>query len=171
MGAAAGLAAPLSIASLGLGAIGSITSAEGTSSADKYKAEELDRAAQYGELKATQTNAQLTQNLNMTLGNIDATRAAMHDDPTSPTGAAVRGQVEAIDTSKKNIQVDSIEAQAQEDEANAAYMRSASSTALLSGDLSAGAGILKGFAGLPGLGGGSGSPVPGGGAPNPFGLY
>jgi hypothetical protein len=156
-----GLAAPLSLASMGLSAFSSIMQGEGVSAADTYKAETLDRAAQYGELTATQTNAQMTRNLNITLGNIDAVRAASHDDPTSPTGAALRDTTEALGTERKNIAVDSITAQAQEDEANAAYLREASSAALLSGDLTAGAGLLgkNGIAGLPMFGGGTGTSI------------
>ncbi len=145
-------ASGLSLASIGFQALGSVEQGMGTASADTYKSEELDRAAQYGELKATQTNADLTRNLNMTLGNIDAVRAAAHTDPTSPTGGAVRNQIESVGTEKKDIQVDSIMAQSQEDEANAAYLRKASGQALLGGELGAGAGVLKGIAGaIPGL--------------------
>ena len=161
MGAAAIPAAGLSLASAGLSAYGSMMQGEGTKAADTYKAEQLEQAAQYGDLKATQTNAQMTRNLNITLGNIDAVRAAAHDDPTSPTGAAVRDTVEEQGTERKNIAVDSITAQAQEDEANAAYLREAGSQALLSGDIGAAAGVLKGIAGLPGLSGGGGTPAPG----------
>ena len=132
-------------------AAGSIVQGIGTSNADKYQAEEQEQAAQYGYLKATQTNAALTRNLNQTLGNIDAVRAAARTDPSSPTGAAVRNTVEATATSDKNIQVDSIMAQAEQDQANAAYLRSASSTALLSGGIGAFGDLLKGFSGLPGL--------------------
>jgi hypothetical protein len=153
----------LSLGATAASATGSILGGEATASADTYKAETLDRAAQYGELKATQTNAQMTRNLNITLGNIDAVRAAAHTDPTSPTGAAVRDYVETTGTEKKNISVDSILAQSQEDEANAAYLRSASNTALLSGDIGAGAAILKGAAGA--FGGMAGG-VPGGSAGN-----
>jgi hypothetical protein len=158
MGAAAGAASGLSLASVGLSAYSSILGGEATSSADQYKAEQLDRAAQYGDLKATQTNAQMTRNLSITLGNIDAVRAAARTDPTSPTGAAVRDYAESTGTEQKNIQVDSIMAQAQEDEANAAYLRNASSTALLSGDIGAASAGLKGLAG-------TFSSVPGGGTP------
>jgi hypothetical protein len=147
-----GAASGLSLASTGFQAFGSVESGMGTQAADDYKGEQLQQAATYGELKATQTNSQLTQNLNMTLGNIDAVRAAGHTDPTSPTGAAVRNQIEGIGTEKKNIQVDSINAQAQEDEANAAYLRQAGSQALLGGVLGAGGDVLKGLAGaIPGL--------------------
>jgi hypothetical protein len=84
-------------------------------------------------------------------------------DPTSPTGAAVRNYTEAVGTEQRDIQVNSILAQSQEDEANAAYLRYASSQALLSGDVSAIADILKGASGavssfsLSFSGGGSGA--------------
>ncbi len=136
-------------------AAGSIVQGIGTSNADKYQAAEQEQAAQYGDLKAVQTNAALTRNLNQTLGNIDAVRAAARTDPSSPTGAAVRNTVEATATSDKNIQVDSIMAQAEQDQANAAYLRSASSTALLSGGIGAFGDLLKGFSGMPGLSSGS----------------
>ena len=154
----AALPAILSVGAAGAGAGGAILGSEGTASADKYKAEQLDRAAQYGDLKATQTNAQLTRNLSITLGNIDAVRAAAKTDPTSPTGAAVRDYTEQTATEKKNITVDSIMQQSKEDEANAAYLRKSASDALLAGDISAGAGVLKGLAG-------AASSVPGGTVP------
>lgn len=153
-----GAAAVASIASVGMQVYGDETKAKGTAAGDQFKAAELDRAAQYGELKATQTSGQLTRNLSMTLGNIDAIRAAAHDDPTSPTGAAVRDYAEKIGTDQKTIQVDSILAQLQQQEADAAYMRKSASDALLSGDIAAGADILKGIGGsLGSLGGGGGS--------------
>lgn len=136
-------ASGLSLAGLGFKLGGDYLGAEGTANADTYKAELLDRAAEYGELKAAQTNAQLTRNLTMTLGNIDAVRAAAKTDPTSPTGAAVRDFVGGTLTEQKNIKVDSIMAQAKEDEANAAYLRDASSKALLGGDLKMGGDILS----------------------------
>ena len=136
-------------------AAGSIVQGIGTSNADQYQAKEMEQAAQYGDLKAVQTNAALTRNLNQTLGNIDAVRAAQRTDPTSPTGAAVRNTVEATATSDKNIQVDSIMAQAEQDQANAAYLRSASSMALLNGGIGAFGDLLKGFSGMPGLSSGS----------------
>jgi hypothetical protein len=139
----------LSVGAAGAGAAGSILKGIGTSSADTFRAEELQREAEFKGLEATQTNAQMIRNLGITLGNIDAVRAASHDNPTSPTGAAVRDYTEMVGTEQKNIKVDSILAQAREDEASAAYLRSASTTALLSGGIDAGAGILKGISGLP----------------------
>jgi hypothetical protein len=77
------------------------------------------------------------------LGNIDAVRAAQRTDPTSPSGQAVRNFVETTGTEQKNITVDSISAQAQMDEANAQYLRTASSSALLGGDLGIAGTLLK----------------------------
>src|ERR1700680_4080712 len=110
--AAAGPA--LSIAAIGLKAGGDYTKSRGVAAEDKYRAAELDRAAQYGDLKADQTNAQMTRNLSISLGQLDAIRAAGHNDPTSPTGAAVRDFTEGVGTEQKNIKVDSILAQAQQ---------------------------------------------------------
>lgn len=149
----------MTLASVGFTAAGQGIAASGTAAADQYKAEQLDRAAQYGELKATQTNAQMTRNLVNTLGNIDAVRAAAHTDPTSPTGAAVRSYDEASLTERKNITVDNILAQSKMDESNAAYMRQASNTALLGGDISMAGTLLKGASGAMGIfGGGGGAP-------------
>lgn len=145
-GTAGGAASGLSLASVGLSAASQGIAAEGTATADQYKAEQLDSAATYGELKAAQTNAQMTQNLAQTLGNIDAVRAANRADPNSPTGQAVRGFVENTGVNQKNITVDSITQQAAMDESNAAYLRQASSTALLGGDIGMAGTVLAGVA-------------------------
>ncbi len=125
-------------------AAGAQFSAAGVAAGDTYKASELDRTAQYGNLQAVQTGGQLTQNLNITLGNIDATRAAAHADPTSPTGAAVRGYAENIGTQQKDIEVGSIEEQATQNESDAAYLRYSANQALLSGDVQATGDLLAG---------------------------
>jgi hypothetical protein len=136
----------MSLASAGLSAYSTLLSAQGTASGDDFQAEKLDNAATYGDLKAVQTGGQMTRNLNNTLGNIQAVRAAANADPNSPTGAAILGNQEQIGTDQKNIAVDSILAQSNQDRADASYYQSAASIALLSGDISAGAGILKSVA-------------------------
>lgn len=148
MGAALPIAAVASVASAGFSAAGQYEQAQGTSAADQFKAEQLDQAAQYGELKATQTSAAMTRNLVTTLGNIDAVRAAAHTDPTSPTGSAVRENVEELGNEQRGIKVAGIEQQARMDEDSAAYMRTASDQALLGGDLSIAGTLLKGVGGL-----------------------
>jgi hypothetical protein len=154
MGAAAAVPMVLSVASAGMQAAGQGMAAQGTAAADTYKAEQLDAAAKYGELQATQTNAQMTRNLTTTLGNIDAVRAAARADPTSPTGSSVREYVEEQGTMQKNIKVTGIQQQALMDESNAAYMRSASSAALLGGDIGIASSLLKAGSGALGSMGG-----------------
>lgn len=146
------------MASIGFQAAGQASAAQGQSTADLYKAEQLQQAQTYGELKATQTNAQMTRNLVTTIGHIDAVRAASHGDPNDPTNAAVRENVEDIGTQQKDITVANIEQQARMDESNAAYMRQASSDALLGGDLSIAGTLLKGAGGAVGS---SGFNIPG----------
>ena len=132
-GGAAG--AGLSLAATGFKMLGDYTSSRAEAGADIYKSELLEQQAEYGRLKATQTNAQMTRNLAISLSHLDAVRAAAHTDPTSPTGAAVRGEFEQIGTEKKEITVENIMQQARMEEANAAYMRSQSSNALLEGNI------------------------------------
>lgn len=143
-----------SLASVGMSAASQGMAAQGQSTADQFKAQQLEQAATYGELKATQTNAQLTRNLSMTLGNIDAVRAASRSNPNDPSNVAVRDYVEQTGEQQKSTQVSSIEQQARTDEAGAAYMREASSQALLGGDLNIAGTLLKGASGaIPGMGG------------------
>jgi hypothetical protein len=149
---AAGAASGMSLAAVGLQAYGSYEAGAGTKAGDVYKAQQLEQAAQYGELKATQVGGQLTRNLNITLGNIDAVRAAAHTDPGSPTGAAVRDYTEQVSTEQRGIEVANIEQQARQSEADAAYMRYAGSQALLAGDIGAASAVLGSF-GAPSKGG------------------
>src|SRR6516162_11553789 len=126
MGAAgaAGAAGGMSLAATGFKVLGDYASSRAEAGAATYKSELLEQEAEFGRLKATQTNAQLTRNLAITLSHVDAVRAAMHTDVTSPTGAAVRGEMEATGQMRKDITVENILQQARMDEANAAYMRS-----------------------------------------------
>jgi hypothetical protein len=79
------------------------------------------------------------------------------------TGAAIRHYADTVGTEQKNIQVDSILAQSQQDEADAAYLRKSASDALLAGDISAGSDVLGSISPLlRGLGSPSGSLGPGG---------
>jgi hypothetical protein len=147
MGAGGAAGAGLSLAATGFKMLGDYTTSRAEAGADVYKAELLEQQAQYGQLKADQTNAQMTKRLAVTLGHIDAVRAAAHTDPTSPTGVAVRGEREELGTEAKNITVENILQQKRMDEANAAYMRSQSSNALLSGNISMLGGFFSGMAG------------------------
>jgi|SRR5271166_24479 len=145
------MAAPImSLASVGFSAAGSMMGAEGQANADKYQAEVLNREAEYGRLAADQTNAAMTRQLGNTLSRIDAVRAAQHMSPASPTGAEVRGQTEYLGNEQKEIKIGNILAQSQLDDSQAAYLRSAASSAMMAGQIGAGADIFKGLGGLVG---------------------
>jgi hypothetical protein len=136
----------LSLASIGLSAYSTILQGQGTASADEFQANKLEQAATYGELKGVQVGGQMTRQLNQTLGNIDAVKAAANTDPNSPTGAAFRDNQETIGNNQKDITVNSILQQSRQDRADASYYRSAASDALFAGEIGAAAGIAKGIA-------------------------
>jgi len=138
-----------SIASIGLSTFATLLKSQGESEADKYQAQRLEIAAQYGDLKATQTNSQMTRNLTTVLGNIDAVRSAAHADPTSPTGAAYRDNQEDIGETNRGIAVGGLRAQAAQDRSDAAFYRTASKNALTLGYVNAAAGVAKGISGMP----------------------
>lgn len=137
----------LSLASAGLSAYGTALKGQGENAADEYKAESLERSAEVGKTKAAQTNAQMSEQENSMLGNIDAVRAAAHADPTSPTGAAIRDTAEYQAGRQKSITVDNILEQADQDTADAAYLRSAGKYALMTSDIAAAAGVGKALSG------------------------
>jgi hypothetical protein len=147
MGAAGPASAGFSMAATGFKMMSDYASSRAEAGADIYKSEVYEQEAQYGRLKGTQTNAQLTKNLAITLGHVDSVRAAMHTDPTSPTGAAVRGEMEATGEMKKDITVENILQQARLDDANAAFMRSQAGNAILGGDLAMLGDFASGMAG------------------------
>jgi hypothetical protein len=158
MGAAAGpVGAIASIGGAGLGAWGTIV--QGVAAGDNFKAASLENAAQRGRVAAVQTGATASEKIASDLANIDGVRAAARADPTP--GAAVRDWNGTLGLTKKSIDVDNIIAQSNQEASDAAYMRSAAKTALLSGEISAGAGLLGGIGqGLSGLGGGAPSSMP-----------
>jgi hypothetical protein len=140
-GSGATPAGGMSLAGAGLSAYSTILSSQGTANADDYQAEKLQTAATYGDLKAVQTGGQMTRNLNQTLGNIDAVRAAAGADPSSPTGAAFRDNQEAIGNNNRAITVNSILQQSTQDRNDAAYYQSAASGAQTSGIIGAVGGL------------------------------
>src|SRR5437868_3506355 len=111
-----GSAGPMSLASLGFQVAGDVMKTTGQVEADEYQSARLKRAAEYGRLAAEQTGAQMTERLVDTLGHIDATQAARHVDPTSPSAVAVRDREEYVGTRAKTIAVDNLMAQAQQNE-------------------------------------------------------
>jgi hypothetical protein len=139
-------ASGLSIASLGFGAASSIAKGYGTQAADEFQADRATRAAELGRTQAALTDVTYRENLNTTLGNIEAIRAAAHIDPSSPTSAALRDYNTMISDRQRMAAVGSIRQQASEDEAGAEYLRKAGDYAVKMGYLDAGVKIAGGIA-------------------------
>lgn len=164
MAAAAAAPAVLSLASVGFSAAGSVMRGQGQNAADQYQAARMERAAEFGRVKADQTYGTMTEQLNRTLGEIQAVRAAAHTDPTSPTGVAIHDYDENLGNRQIRTQTANILEQAQQNEQDAAYLRDAGHYALMQGNIGAAGSIFKGLAGL--AGGMSGGMGGGGGPPN-----
>lgn len=131
MGAAAGPAASVASAVSPVFALASgVMQGEGQQAADDYQAQKAQVAAEYAKTAATQTDAQMRENLNTQLGNIDAVRTAQNIDPTSPTSQAIRDRSQYIGDRSRAIQVGNIMAQASQDESDAQYLQQAGSFAL-----------------------------------------
>jgi hypothetical protein len=144
MGVAA--AGASSMASLALTAMGTISAGQGADAADQMKADQAERAADFGKLQATLTDTTMRENLNTTLGNIEAIRAAGNIDPTSPTTAAVLDRQTQISNRQRTAADVSINSQVEADEASASYLRQAGSFAVTQSYLQAAAGVAGGVA-------------------------
>lgn len=133
------------LASIGLSAYGAILGGKGAQAANEYKADRLQRSAEIGRIAATETGAEYSRELTNTLGMIDVVRSAAHTDPTSPTGVAVREYEQQRGSRAKTVAVGNILSQVDQQEADAKYLRYAGKQALLAGNISAGATVLKGI--------------------------
>lgn len=144
---AAGVAAA-GLGSMALGAISSIKAGEGAQAEQEFLAKRDERAAELGRLRSAQTDVAMREELNTTLANIDAVRAAASIDPTSPTTAAIK-EAESVESDRqRDTKVTNILAQAREDDETARYRYQAGRDALLAGYLGAGGKVLKGFSSL-----------------------
>lgn len=147
MGAAAAPVAGIaSIASIGLSAFSAHEKGVGAKAAADYKAQQLEREAQWGDLKAVQTGAALREQLAQRLGLIDSVRSAANTDPTSPTGAQVRDWSENLAERQRFIQVGSIMEQSDQDRRDADYARAQGKYALGLSDLDVASTLLGGAA-------------------------
>lgn len=141
MGAAVAPAA--AIVGIGANVAGGVMQGEGQQAADNYQAAVLTQKAQAGQVAATETNANSVLRLNQTLDNIDAVRAASHNDPSSPTGSMLRNTAYDYGNEERAIRVGNILTQSEQDLASADYEKKAGSFAMTQG-------ILSGIAGAAG---------------------
>lgn len=144
-----------SLAGAGMSAAGQYEKGAGNAAADEYQAARLERSAEIGRVKASQTSSQLLEKESDMAGNIQAVRAAMHGDPMSPTGQAILNTAEDRAERQRTITVGNIMDQVTQDQNDAAYERYASGIALNTGILGAGASLFSGIGGaFKGSGGG-----------------
>lgn len=153
MAEAAAVAGVASIASLGMKAGSDVMQGSATQAADNFKADQAERAAAFGEVQANLTDATMRENMNTTLGNIEAIRAAGNIDPNSPTTAAILDKNTDIANRQRNAAVGSIKAQVAEDRASADYLRKAGDFAVEQSYLQAGTDVLGGVGKAFGKGG------------------
>lgn len=147
MGAAAGAVSGISsIASIGLSAYSAHEKGVGAKAASDYKADTLERSAEYGELKAAQTGAALRERLAKTLGTIDTVRAAAGADPTSPTGAQVRDWSENLGERQRLIAQESLLQQSDQERRDAAFTRAQGKFAMGLSNLDVASTLLGGAA-------------------------
>jgi hypothetical protein len=146
MAAAAPIAGIASIASLGLTVAGDITKGNATQAADNFQADRAQRAAEFGQTQAALTDTTMRENLNATLGNIEAVRSAAGIDPTSPTTAALIDHSTELSDRQRMAAVGSIKAQNAEDLASADYLRKAGDFAVTQSYLSAATDVAGGVA-------------------------
>lgn len=146
------LVAAAAIGGLGLDAGSKIYKGYGDQASQEFMARRDERAAELGRLRASQTDAQLREELNTTLANIDAVRAAGNIDPTSPTTAALKDRESFVSDRARNIKVASLRAQADEDEATSRYRREVGRSAVVGGWLGGLGSGLRGIGMMRGLG-------------------
>jgi hypothetical protein len=164
----AGAAPVIGLAATGISAAGALTGGQTASQGDMLEAQNAANAAQIGQTKAAETDANMQRSLTKQLSNISAIRAGAGLNPMSPTGAAITANVQGVGDQSRTQAVENIQNQSQMDEQAAAFYTSSASSALTGGELGAAGSIFKGLAG--GLGGSSGPTIGGlGGALNSIG--
>jgi hypothetical protein len=137
--AAAGGASGSSIGNAVFGGTADIIKGYGEQGSQEFLAARDERAAELGRLRASQTDTQLREELNTTLANIDAIRAAANIDPLSPTTGVIKAEEARVSDRARRIKVAGIEAQAREDELSAGYRRELGEQAQVLGFLGAAA--------------------------------
>jgi hypothetical protein len=149
----AGAAPAIGLAATGLSAAGALTGGMTASQGDKLEAQNATNAAQIGQTKAAETDADMRRKLTSQLANISAIRGGAGLNPNSPTGAAIEANVSGVSGQSRTQAVENIQNQSEMDQQAAQFYTSSASSALMGGELGAAGSIFKGLAGA--LGGGN----------------
>ncbi len=136
----------VSLVSMGLGAAGSLTQANGQSAASRHAAQGAVYAAQTARINANSTDAYYRDDLRRTLANISAVRASAGVTPDSPTGVAIGEEQARVSDNQRMAKVVGLRAQANQDDADAKFYEGAASQYQTMGLINAGAGVTGGLA-------------------------
>lgn len=131
----------------GLSAASSVMQGMAGRDAAKYQMEQSARAAEYGRIQAAETDTAMRKELEFTMGNIDAVRAAANADPMSPTGAAVSNYVTSNANQERETKVRNRLRQVADDERAVSFYQSSAQKSMIGGLLSGAGALAKGFAG------------------------
>lgn len=113
--------------------ISGVVGAVGASNAQKWEAEKAKRAAEVGRVRADQIDAGYRDELNSTIANIRSIRASSGASINSPTGMAIEADQQQTSDRDRKIDVGNQRMQANQDEQDAKFRRSAARTALFGG--------------------------------------
>jgi hypothetical protein len=139
MAVAAPLAVGLSLASTGFAAAGQMAQGKGQQAAANYEAGRKDLAAKFARAQAAQVDAHLSEELNTTIANINAVRAAQGGSPLSPTTQALIDNESKMSDRERKLRVNNLKAEASEAEGAANYLRYSGKVAIST--------VLKGASG------------------------
>lgn len=139
----------LSLASAGLTAASGAAQGMGMSASYKQKESQAKRLEFASRTAADQTDAQFREELDKTIGNIEAIRAAAGVSGNSPTSDAIREGEEKASDRQRRIKVGNLLSQADQSAGDASYYSSAAGTALGLGALQGLAGGFNRLAGVP----------------------
>ena len=129
-------AAGIGLAATGFSAMGAFEGASTAAQGDMLEAQNATNAAQIGQTKAAETDADMNRRLTSQLANIgDPLRR--RPQPHSPTGAAISANVQGVGDLSRTQAVENIQNQSQMDKNAAQFYTSSASSALMGGELGA----------------------------------
>lgn len=120
-------------ASLAIGGLVGLVRGVGAYQGTRYEAEKAKRAGDIAKVQADQVDAQYREDLNATISNIRAIRASVGMDPDSPSARAYVAEEERVSSRERRIRAGGLRMQAEQDYADAKFLRRSAKWSLLGG--------------------------------------
>ena len=108
-------AAGVGLSATGLSAFGALSGASTAAQGDMLEAQNATNAAQIGQTKAAETEADIKRRLTSSSQTFRAIRARAGLNPMSPTGAAITANVQGVGDLSRTQAVENIQNQSQMD--------------------------------------------------------